>query len=102
MLVDKTDGKLDEVKKFAKENGKLEQLESMLERLGNFRGRCLLFTDFAPMSFAFTVQVEKNGEWEYLFNGGLIYHGSHDGGGSGAAPTYSVCVSPVDGWSIHT
>lgn len=40
--------------------------------------------------------------WEYWFNGGLLYHGSHDNGGDGGAPTFSVNLSPVNGWSIHT
>lgn len=33
---------------------------------------------------------------KYLFNGGLIYHGP------GAGETFSVTLTPVDGWSVHT
>jgi len=36
------------------------------------------------------------------FNGGLIFHGPHDGHGSGAAPALSCCLTPTDGWEIHT
>lgn len=36
------------------------------------------------------------------YNGGIIFHGSHDGYGSGSAPTFSVCINPTDGYSIHT
>jgi hypothetical protein len=41
---------------------------------------------------------------EYIFagNGGIIYHGKHDNGGDGSAPTFSVNMTPVNGWSIHT
>jgi hypothetical protein len=35
-------------------------------------------------------------------NGGLIYHGKHDNGGDGGSPTFSVCLEPTNGWSIHT
>lgn len=41
-------------------------------------------------------------EWVYWFNGGLLYHGNHDGFGSGEAPTLAVTLNPTDGWSIHT
>jgi len=44
-------------------------------------------------------RVQKEERW---FNGGLIFHGPHDNGGDGGAPTFSVNLSPQDGWSIHT
>jgi hypothetical protein len=34
--------------------------------------------------------------------GAAIYRGAHDEGGSGGAPTFSVSLTPVKGWSIHT
>ena len=40
--------------------------------------------------------------WCTAYNGGLIYHGPHDRGGDGSAPTFSVNLNPHDGWSIHT
>ena len=40
--------------------------------------------------------------YRFRMNGGLIYHGTHDNGGDGGAPTFSVNLSPVNGWSIHT
>tara|TARA_Y100000310_G_scaffold194826_1_gene194838 strand:- start:304 stop:645 length:342 start_codon:yes stop_codon:yes gene_type:complete len=65
--------------------------------------RCRLFPDFAPQSFAFTMERKnKAGQYEYWFNGGLIFHGNHDGGGDGSAPTFSVNLNPVSGWSVHT
>ena len=73
--------------------------------------------DFAPYSFAWHIQdgleddpfyhVVSNGEASssvhrrYL-NGGIIFHGAHDGGGSGSAPTYSVCLTPTNGWAVQT
>ena len=56
-------------------------------------GKPRLFKDFAPYSFEFSAGG---------LYGGLIFHGSHDGGGNGSAPTFSVCLTPTDGWSIHT
>jgi len=44
-------------------------------------------------------RAQKEERW---FNGGLIFHGPHDNGGDGGAPTFSVNLLPQDGWSIHT
>lgn len=65
---------------------------STIARLSNGKPMTL-YKDFAPLSFTWG----GNG-WV----GGLIFHGSHDGGGDGGMPSLSVCLSPVDGWSIHT
>jgi hypothetical protein len=83
---------------FAKKAGKWEGdqgLKSGLERIVHLAGKekAVLFKDFAPYSFEFAAGG---------FQGGLIFHGRHDGGGSGSAPTFSVCLEPCDGWSIHT
>ena len=66
--------------------------------------RVRLYRDFAPHSFEFVKEVmyEGKSEWEFQFNGGIIFHGPHDNGGDGGAPTYSVSLSPQDGWSVHT
>jgi hypothetical protein len=47
-------------------------------------------------------EVLESYGYKFWFNGGLIYHGTHDGGGDGGAPTFSVNLSPVNGWSVHT
>lgn len=106
MLIDKTNGKLDQVKEFAAKIDMSTQLQEQLDYLANYSARetrCLLFTDFAPHSFQFTMEVKNGeGEWEHWFFGGLIFHGPHDGHGSGSAPTYSVTLTPTTGWSVHT
>lgn len=67
------------------------------------RGRCHLYKDFAPFSFGFGIEVRgRDGQYKHSFSGGLIYHGEHDGFGSGSAPTFSVCLESTNGWSIHT
>lgn len=67
------------------------------------RTRCRLFEDFAPLSFVFVMEIRQDdGKYERWFNGGLIFHGPHDGGGDGGAPTFSVNLSPSTGWSVHT
>lgn len=99
---------LDEVKKFAESIGKLDDLNSKLESLSNrqycdHEVKCLLFKDFAPYSFVFIIQIETaENLWESVMNGGLIFHGQYDNGGDGGAPTFSVNLEPVSGWSIHT
>jgi len=66
--------------------------------------RLRLFSDFAPHSFEFVLEgkPKDSDEWKRCMNGGLIFHGTHDRGGDGGAPTYSVNLTPQDGWSIHT
>jgi hypothetical protein len=84
---------------FAKKNDKWrgdQGLFMSLERLVKLSRngpKTVLYKDFAPYSFKFSAGG---------FHGGLIWHGTHDGGGNGDAPTFSVSLSPVDGWSIHT
>lgn len=99
--------KLEATRKFAAEIGLLAQLEEKLRYLDQYASprttRCTLYHDFAPHSFGFTMEARgKDGEWRVLFEGGLIFHGSHDGHGSGAYPALAVTVSPTSGWSIHT
>ena len=57
-----------------------------------------IFTDFAPLSFYFARTVDG----KFSGNGGIIFHGKHDNGGDGGAPTFSVSLIPCDGWSVHT
>ena len=105
MIVDKTDGKLQSIKAFAAQHDKLKQFEEQLDYLVNYgqqETQCVLMQDFAPQSLRFVMQQKVDGEWHYWFNGGLIFHGSHDGFGSGSAPTFSCCLNPTDGWEVHT
>lgn len=63
-----------------------------------------VWPDFAPLSFYFEMRYFnfKTGRFEMDYNGGIIFHGEHDSGGSGRSPTYSVNLTPVDGWKTHT
>lgn len=100
----------DKVKAFAEETGQLEQLQENLDYLDTYaehgdRGatRCFIGYDLAPYSFAFSMQKRgSDGEYKHWFSGGLIYHGQHDNGGDGSAPTFAVSLNQVQGWSIHT
>jgi len=65
--------------------------------------RVFLFKDFAPHSFSIVwKRLNKENEWSIWFQGGLIFHGPHDNGGDGSAPTFSVNLTPMNGWSVHT
>lgn len=98
--------KVAEAKAHAEQLGLTDQLNEQLERLGQlFQGgnrkvACHLYGDFAPFSFAWSLVDEDEGR--VFYNGGLIFHGPHDNGGDGGAPTFSVSLSPHDGWSIHS
>jgi len=111
MIIDQTNGKLDEIKSFAATHPNGKSLTQCFEHLGrivkNTFTDCAIwvFPDFAPMSlyFALVEATEAPYEREQIkMNGGIIYHGSHDGFGSGSAPTFSVNIEPTDGWSLHT
>ena len=58
-------------------------------------GMAKVFKDWAPLSFAFV--CGQGG-----MNGGIIFHGSHDGFGGGGPPTFSMCLEPTEGWQVHT
>lgn len=106
-----TNGELEKVRKFADETGQRERFEESLKRLTNReenenvgnqgkKSHIELYPDFAPHSF-FWVWRETESK-RVIMNGGLIYHGKHDNGGDGGAPTFSVNLTPQSGWSIHT
>ena len=94
------------------EGEKNDTLKNRLDYLAKYGGtledgsdktRVRLFKDFAPYSFGFVIEAKNaKGEWSTWFHGGLLFHGAHDGNGSGSAPTLAVTMSPVTGWSIHT
>ena len=102
MIIDKTQGGLDNVRRFADSIGKRDNLESCISRLdyGNDDYTVEIFNDFAPKSFYF---IRKRKE-QFAGNGGVIFHGPHDNGGDGSAPTFSVSFNPDNepGWSVHT
>lgn len=101
----------EQVKDFAEQTGQWDQLKEKLDYLNTYADherkgltKCVLYKDFAPYSFEFCMLRKdmETGEYRRWFNGGLIYHGDHDNGGDGSAPTFSVNLNPVSGWSIHT
>jgi hypothetical protein len=84
------------VKEWRKLPGEVQDtLQNAINRLGEL-GRTTgvdIYYDFAPLSFGFSACG---------FVGGCIFHGHHDNGGDGGAPTFSVNLTPILGWSIHT
>ena len=109
---DRSEPYLTEVRAQADKLGLREKLEVQLKRLENYANhpdkpdanRCVLYKDWAPLSFGFNIEAKQpDGTYKFWFNGGLIFHGSHDRGGDGGAPTFSVSLVAVDeDWSIHT
>ena len=103
MITDNSNGRLAEIKAFAKEHGLEESFNETFSRLENYSEKgyeVFLFSDFAPLSLEFVI---KQGE-RFVLNGGFIFHGQHDGYGNGGYPTFSVSIGPdrKPGWSIHT
>ena len=103
-MKDLTEGKLNETLAIAKEKGNttlddcLNRLKTAEENLGV---ETFVSTDFAPLSFYF---VRKDKDGNFRGNGGIIFHGNHDKGGNGSAPTFSVSLdnSTEERWEIHT
>ena len=109
MLVIENQPFFDEVVVFAKRTNQYDgdsnaSLKNRLDYLAGYGGkkadgtdktRARLYKDGAPYSFGFVIEGQNaNGEWTTWFNGGLLYHGPHDGHGSGAAPTFAVSLDP--------
>jgi hypothetical protein len=102
-LIVKCPEHLQAVREFADRTGQRAQFESRLSDLYRFTSAegytIMLYEDFAPMSF-YWEEIAPNSK--RAMNGGLIYHGLHDGGGNGDAPTFSVSLEPCQGWAVHT
>jgi hypothetical protein len=103
MIHDCTNGELDKIKAFAREKHLVREFVSTFIRFKRYTKRgyeVFLYPDWAPMSLVF--QMKYNGKND--MNGGFIFHGVHDGGGNGGAPTFSVELNPdtKSHWSIHT
>lgn len=103
MIIDNTNGRLDEIKAFAKEHELMESFTQTFARLENYSAKgyeVFLYRDFAPLSLEFVIKQEGR----FVLNGGFIFHGKHDGFGNGGAPTFSVLLTDEKktGWSIHT
>jgi len=122
MLIIENQAHFDEVIAFAKKSGKYEPaaaeeartsyLKNRLDYLESYGGkgaagesrmRVRLFKDFAPYSFGFVIEERgADNQYQHVLTGGLLFHGAVDGYGSGSGPTFSVTLTPVDGWQIHT
>ena len=102
-LIDHTEGKLAEAIKFARAIGDsslISNLQWKRRRYGWQDQEVHIYTDWAPLSFEFALRDIKT--LRCNLNGGIIFHGKHDNGGDGSAPTFSVCLTPTSGWSTHT
>ena len=106
-MKDLTNGKLSEELAFANKinNNSLQECLDRLKLVENNLAstdtiETLISCDFAKYSFCFERFSMPSGK--FVGNGGIIFHGKHDNGGDGGAPTFSVCLEPVNGWSIHT
>lgn len=124
MLLIQNEKYFDETVAFAKQIGLYDPppnsrnsnhyLRSRLDYLATYGGkngdgtdktRVRLFKDLAPYSFGFVIESQTaDGQWSTWFNGGLLFHGAHDGHGSGAGPTFAVLLdsSSSPSWAIHT
>jgi len=107
--------RFEQVKKFAKEVGAIDEFQSGIDYLSSFGGneskvKCVLFTDFADLSFRFVMysmnHQSKKFE-EFWFNGGLIYSGPGQPS-DGSAPSFTVSLDSDAAkgkshkWSVHT
>ena len=103
MISDLSNGRLAEIQAFATEHNLEDSLRKAFSRLQRYSDEgCAvsLYADFAPLSLYFVIY--SNGK--FILNGGMIFHGPHDGYGSGGAPSFSVSMNSGvrAGWSIHT
>ncbi len=79
---------------------KEKSLKQCLQSLEKWQGIITIYRDLCdPLSFFFKQRYD-NGQCGIC--GGIIYHGARDNYGSGGAPTFSVCITPTQGYRIHT
>ena len=103
-MKDLTEGMLGKELEYAKSIGN-DTLQKCIDRIKQIDwyldAESSISNDFAPRSFEF-VRIGKRGN--VMLNGGIIYHGPHDGYGSGSAPSFSVSIddSKEIRWEIHT
>jgi len=105
-MKDLTNGGLQEALEFAKTIptdsliDALRHLQMAEDDYGNVETE--IYNDFAPKSFEFIRREKVTGI--FRGNGGIIFHGQHDRGGDGGAPTFSVSLSfdITPHWEIHT
>ena len=113
IINDQVKERFEAAKQHARKTGLTKQFAGQLNFLRTYANnsrsrnipmvRVTLGHDFAPHSFSIVWERrDKDGQWGYWFNGGLIFHGEHDNGGGGGAPTFSVNLVPHNGWKIHT
>ncbi len=113
MIVDMSNGKLEEVKETARKMGPEAEksLNACLDRLKDYRLRgehptiCNVYADFAPHSLYFELVEDYSGD--RVFNGGIIYSGPGLPS-NGGAPSFTVSLDDDAArgrkhmWSIHT
>ena len=102
-MKDLTNGVLEEeLKKAEQENNPtlLDCINRIRKVDENIDAETTMMKDFAPRSFYW----ERMKENSCIGNGGIIFHGPHDGNGSGRPPTFSVSLSSNTRprWEIHT
>jgi len=104
----RVEASLAKARAFAERVGLQESLEKNLRFLDGYGGpskvtRATLYGDHAPYSFGFLIEIRGPDErYRPWIEGGLIFHGPHDGHGSGSGPAYAVTLEATTGWSIHT
>ena len=105
-MKDFTNGNLDKELEFAK-TIPTDSLTNMLQRLDVMKNNqpnseVTIMNDYAPHSFYFECTNLITGNLR--LNGGIIFHGPHDNGGNGSAPTFSVSMTPDSNphWEMHT
>ena len=103
-IIDHSEGRYAKIVRFASTHPKGNSFTQCMRRLEDVakaypEAKCVIYNDHAPMSLYFNISDARN---ERIMNGGIIYHGSHDGFGSGSAPTFSVAIDETNGWGLHT
>ena len=56
---------------------------------------------YDDLRFSFYFDIMNRATNTLVLNGGIIFHGSHDAYGAGGIAQH-VCLTPTQGWSIHT
>ncbi len=100
MIIDKSNGRLSEIRFFAKQQNLEEDFNEIYHQLKKYSEKghdVILYRDYNPLSLSFSLSFEG----ETIVEGKILYHGSFRGE---VLPPFSVSMKTKEkaGWVIET
>lgn len=101
LVIDHSEGALKEAIKYSriiKDPSLIGCIQRLRRRWYSEDNEIHLYDD---LRFSLYFEIVNRATNTIVLNGGIIYHGRHDAYGAGGIAQH-VCLTPTEGWSIHT